>query len=263
MKNRLFKYANVADPSLADRVEHAYSYLLKDKPEALIALLEDFFKLSATRAVKGLSEAGFRTVIETLWFKPGSRACLAELCLLDNPDVKSGYGRFAFADIFFPDPSHPVLLELKNANLEGLWRGRTGKEQRSDAELELLRGKLKTAKEEDLLDLKVAYRQLRGGTWEWAEKTIRQLKEEAFKQVTRYVDTLKKTPNKQTKEGVSDNRILSADGSCSLTGYVVICVGGTRVLGWKVKAEDVRCTFVGSVAIPDWYGGSSAEVSEV
>jgi hypothetical protein len=170
MKDRLFQHANVASPSLADRIEQAYSYLLKDKPGPLIALLEEFFKLSATRAVKGLNEAGFRTVIGTFWFKPGSRACLAELCLLANPHIQSGHGRFAFADIFFPDSSHPVLLELKNASLEGLWRGRTGKEQKSDAELEALREELKTAKEEDLLNLKVAHRQLEGRTWEWAEK---------------------------------------------------------------------------------------------
>jgi hypothetical protein len=251
MKDRLFQHANVADSSFADRVEEAYSYLLKDKPGPLIALLEEFFKLSAIRAVKGLNETGFRTVIETLWFKSGSCACLAELCLLANPLAQYGHGRFAFADIFFPDSSHPVLLELKNASLEGLWRGRTEQEPNSDAELERLREKLKTAKEEDLLKLKVAYRQLEGGTWGWAEKTIRQLKEEAFQQVKRYIDTLKETPNKQTEKGLCDSRILSAAGRCTLTGYVLICVGGARVLGWKVTAEEVPCTFVGSVAIRD------------
>jgi hypothetical protein len=231
MEDRLFKYANIAGPSLADSVKQAYSYLLEDKPRPLIELLEEFFKLSATHAVKALNEVGFRTVIETLWSKPGSHACLAELCLLANSSVKSGHGRFAFADIFFTDPSHPVLLELKNASLEGLWRGRTGKEQESDAELEALREELKTAKDEDLLNLDVAYRHLEGGTWEWAKKTIRQLKEEAFKQVTRYIDTLKKTPDEGAREGVYDSRIMSVVGRCSLTGYVVICVGGTRVLG--------------------------------
>jgi hypothetical protein len=243
MKNRLFQHANVGSPSLADRVEQAYSYLLKDKPEALIVLLQEFLKLSATHAVKGLNETGFRTVIETLWFKPGTRACLAELCLLANSASKYGHGRFAFADIFFPDSTHPVLLELKNASLEGLHRARTRREPQSE-ELERLRKGLKTATAENLLNLKVAFRQYEGGTWEWTEKTIGQLKEDAFNQVTRYIDILKRTPNEQTEEGVCDSRILRAAGKCLLTGYVVICVGGTRVLGWKVKAEDVHCTFV-------------------
>lgn len=242
MKNRLLQRGNKIDLSLAESVELAYLDLTNSKSSAFTTLLESFFQLSGIHAVKGLNEAAFRTVIETLWFKPGSRVCLAELCLVANKDITSGHGRFAFVDIFFPEPPHPVLFELKNATLEGLYRGCTGKDPKSDSELESLRKKLKTTVEDELLNWKVAYRYREGQAWKWAQKTIGQLKEEASDQAKRYMSILKN--QKPKGEGVHDNRIQSATGNCTLTGYVAICVGGTRVLAWSVGSAEVGCKFL-------------------
>jgi hypothetical protein len=182
-----------------------------------------------------------------LWFKPTNAAgdCVAELCLLANPKVNHGNGRYSFVDIFFPSSSCSIILELKNASLEGIWRGQGNSEDPNSKDLANLREVLKKEEKEKLLKRKVQYRKEN----EWVTTTIDQLEKTASQQLTKYIGIMKNGSAVVDKAGISDGRVVCSPGRCKLIGYVVICVGGTRVLVSHVTTQDVenRFTIKGSI----------------
>jgi len=180
-----------------------------------------------------------------LWSGPERHGCISELRLLTNSNDQRGTGRHEFVDIFIPGSSQCPLLELKNASLNELWRGQNGKEFASDTESdpEKLRNSLREESVDALLKRGVAYSQRKGTDWEWVETTINDLKQEASDQVGCYINTVQKTQANRADEGACDPRVLCDPGTCEVIGYVAICVGGTRVLAWKVMAGNAKCEF--------------------
>jgi hypothetical protein len=190
------------------------------------------------RAVKSLNEDSFRSAIEAFWLDPSNNSnCIAELCLIADATADYGHGRYKFADIYFSSSDSPVIFELKNASLDGIWRGEKGLKTPAGNDLAQLRETLEEEIPDQLLKRKVCYWNSKDGSW--AEKTIESLKIEATQQVTSYMNIMKRGQGSATRAGVYDSRVTFSTGECQLHGYVVICVGGTRVLAWHVKTEAV------------------------
>lgn len=223
------------EPQLTSECEAAYSGLFNGQVGPLVELLEHFFGDQPARAVKDCNESALRTVIAAFWSNlPGS--CLPELSLLVDPRAPSGNGRSMFLDLFLPSSTFALApcIELKNIQLEALWRGENGAAQfDSDTTLEALRVKLREETEDQLLRRKFVY-----GT---AQKLVKDVKEEAFKQITRYLDVMMMNEESNSDgAGVNDRRIRPSEDACELSGYAVILLGGTRVLAWHVITRKTK-----------------------
>jgi hypothetical protein len=94
--------------------------------------------------------------------------------------------------------------------------------------------------EEDLLCLKVKYRQndKNGNTLGWCETSIQDMKEKGIKQVKHYLDLIQKGTSNGWSQGVEDYRVECDPGRTDLLGYVVVCIGMTRILTWNVVGRE-------------------------
>jgi hypothetical protein len=184
-------------------------------------------------------------MLAALWYETDKNRCITELCLLADPKAKSGNGRYNFADmlILSSDPTVECIpcLELKNASLDAIWRGRRNDDGKTE-DLEDLRREIRMMNEDELLCLKVRYRQ-QGNPWTWHETTINSIKNAGIKQVTRYVELIRCGDGKGLHAGIGDSRVRCGQGQSKLFGYVVIVIGGTRVLAWKVIDADSAYMF--------------------
>jgi len=187
-----------------------------------------------------------RTTLETLWFEPGKPGCIAELCLLADPKACYGAGRYKFADLFIPrsgvDAIASPCIELKNASLPALFQGMGNNSNGTPEQLEELRREISMLNEEDLLSLKVNYDQKYGDGM-----TINEMKNLGFQQVKHYVDLIRQGKSNGLQQGVYDYRVRCKRGQSTLIGYVVICVGATKVLAWKVVDKECGHFFMPTV----------------
>ena len=71
--------------------------------------------------------------------------------------------------------------------------------------------------------------------------TVGDVRTEAFEQIIHYLDVMKDGVASTNRRGVHDSRVGHTEGECELIGYVVILVGGTRALAWRVT--DARTEF--------------------
>jgi len=221
-------------PELAKQCNAAYEGLMAENVTPLVTLLQDFFRQAPARAVKDCNEAALRTALTAFWSNPAGK-CLPELSLLVDPCAAHGEGRSGFLDLFLPDWSSAPCIELKNIPLETLWRGENKhKELYSDVPLERLREELKEETEEQLLERKVFYGK--------KECSVKDVKTEAFEQITGYLNVMKNGVARADLPGVYDHRVQQTEEECKLVGYVVILLGGTRALGWRVATEQTKFT---------------------
>jgi hypothetical protein len=208
----------------ADQIDVAKDGLAAGDVGPLIVLLESFFKSMTTRAAKDVNEAGLRSILEAFWYTR-ELPFHSELRLLVNPSVKTGKGRYGFLDIIIPGSPFSSCIELKNATLQGLWMGEGRAPLSSNLPLQILQQKLQSETIDQLLERKVKYYD--HGTLH--ETSIKAMKEAALSQVNGYLDVTKKGKATSKYAGVDDPRMEAS--SHNLIGYVVICVGATRVLG--------------------------------
>jgi hypothetical protein len=230
---------------LAGQVDAAHDGLLAQNVQPLIKLLESLFEPMTARSAKDTNEAVVRHILETFWFTR-KRPFLSELCLIMNPSAKVGEGHYGFVDIFIPGSLYSSCVELKNATLEGLWKGENRGELNSDGPLRQLREKLRKETEDQLLARKVKYRR-DGRSY---ETSVQDMKDAAFRQINSYLAVMKKGRVGFGHAGVSDIRIRRHNGKHPLVGYVVICLGGTRVLAWQANVEEAACSFVSVAFVP-------------
>jgi predicted DNA binding CopG/RHH family protein len=145
-----------------------------------------------------------------------------------------GDNRVRFVNLLFPgDTSLTSLvpaMELKNVSLQQISHYMCGSNP-SSTQLEDLQQQLKGESEEELLERKFTF-------WEEKSKShvtkrIKDLKLEAIRQIKGYLQILWKG-NVFNTPRVIDQRINWPDRNDQLTGFVIVCVGGTRVLAWSV-----------------------------
>lgn len=229
------RFRQCLDTPSASLADAALAELGNGDVKPLVDLLESFFRPMPIRAVKFSNKDTLRTTLESFWFRPNEHHCVAEMCLLADPKAKYGDGRYRFVDIFIPGSPHVPCLELKSASLVGLWRGEGGQDDGRADQLQQLQEKLNGEAEAELLRRKVKYRGDGGNGW--YEKTINEMKESGFQQIKGYLDIIKRGKTDGQHPGVLDSRICCGQGSSDLHGYLVICIGATRVLAWQVSDQ--------------------------
>jgi hypothetical protein len=107
-------------------------------------------------------------------------------------------------------------------------------------QLEKLREQLDNETEEQLL--KRTFKFYNGEAERWETRQVQYLKDTAISQTKEYMKTLK-AGRARDANGVSDNRIRCDVGHGSVSGFVVICVGASRVLTWAVGSEETQHSF--------------------
>jgi hypothetical protein len=127
------------------------------------------------------------------------------------------------------------VIELKNVNLRSLWKGpRVNAVGRADepshTDLLAIQDELKNESEEELLKRPYAYWSQELGKWQ--VELIEDLKVEAFKQVTKYMCLIQRNEAEGSSPGILDDRVRRINGKGCLDGYVLLCIGDARVLGW-------------------------------
>jgi len=202
-----------------------------------------------TRAVRSLrtaNEAVLQGVVELLLDEPNSR--VPELRLVLDGNKEYGDGRYAFVDMFIPPMTtgtvgrrtRGVVLELKNAALEGLWNGEINdwNKQSTYSDLEKLQHKLCAEDDESLLARKYMY-------WSKDQRrpvstTVVAIMEGALKQLETYMQTIAKgKPQLYHDSGVLDSRVRISEGRDDLQGHVVMAIGGRRIL---VRSTELKST---------------------
>jgi hypothetical protein len=223
-------------PWLETLSDETYGGLLGGKVGPLVLLLEAFFKEMSVRTMEDCNEAALRTALTVFWSnQPGGS--LSELSLLVNPLAQPGESRFGFLDLFLPCSPRAPCIEFKNISLDALWQGQYDpKVLSSDMSLEALREQLRQESDEQLLERRLEYGREK-------PTTIKDVKTEAFEQITRYLNVMKDGVASTTRCGVHDSRVKHTEEECELIGYVVILVGGTRALVWRVTAAHTQVTW--------------------
>jgi len=211
-----------------------------------VDLLERFLRGRAIRSATDSKESGLQSIVELCWFVDGR--CVPEMCLLADPDKEWGHGRFASVDLFIASSAHTPsvrmpAIELKNVNLRGVWKGTRASldDEPNYADLCTLHNVLKNESEEQLLERRYAYWHQESGTWR--SKLVKELKVEAVVQVTRYLRLIKRGYTSGSASGVLDDRIRCTSRKSRLDGYVVLCIGSARVLGWYTGTEEAPYVF--------------------
>lgn len=225
-------------PNLANA---ALSGLSIGDVEPVIQLVETFFGDMPVRAVQYANENSLRTSMDALWFHNPVHHCISELRLVAYPNVV-GAGRCKFADIFLPGVGESVVipcLELKHATLSALWRGMGDGTEGDELKFQNLRDNLRNMGEEELLALKVKYQHSHNRV----DTSIKKMLQDGTEQVREYLRLIRNGASEGQKRGVEDHRIKCEPGESTLFGYVVVCIGTTRVLARKVASESGRSLF--------------------
>jgi hypothetical protein len=210
-----------------------------EKP--LVDVLEEFLQKRSVRSVSDLNEANLQSLIEICWFEEDR--CLSELRLVVDPTKYPGEGRYGFVDLLIASSpascGSPVpLIELKQVTLVGLCKASAVNANHSPSydAMDSLRKKLKEETVPQLLQREYCY-------WDkerrrFCRSSISELLERATKQVNGYLQVVKNGSAKGTNGGIHDKRIICTTGEDLLTAYVVIGIGGTRVIVKRVEEEE-------------------------
>ena len=202
-----------------------------------VRVLEDFFRKRVTRSLAVTSESNLEMAIELLWFEEAQ--CVPQMCLVVDSTKPGREGRGGFVDIFVGNSqrqlttANPVLvMELKNVTLCSLWKAQQRDpdvDPRSSKDYEPIAMTLRDATEDQLLAMKYTYYDKEER--EWIKLQVKDAFQAATAQLNKYMNIISMGRVTSTRPGVLNDRITCRDGGCDvLLGYVIICVGGARVL---------------------------------
>ncbi|KAN0069337.1 hypothetical protein V8E54_012352 [Elaphomyces granulatus] len=233
------------DTSNFSRIVHdSFHDFVSGGPDKLVELLEDFFRQRAPRTLLSAYESVFQVLLEILWFRmEQTHFSIVPELHLTSKHINS------FADIFIRgDDEKVVVIELKGITLEQLWDGdssNAGKKAESIYCYSRLLRKLSTASENDLLGLEYAYKDSLN-----EKRKVRNMLESAITQVTGYMDLIScGNYSLMSKwQGINDRRVgCQSGGRDELLGYVLICIGGRRVVYRKLDKIRTRYRYVRGV----------------
>ncbi|KAF9343232.1 hypothetical protein BGX26_006060, partial [Mortierella sp. AD094] len=225
----------------------AMANLKAGRPNEFRELLENFLLSRNVRSLQTANEAVLQGIVELLLDEPSNR--VPELCLVVDGSKELGNGRFGFVDIFIPRNAMAtgseqtcVVMELKNATLEGLWKGASSRKP-NHKDLEDLYKALHDENEDRLLSRKYAFWSKEDGRW--ISTTLGSIMEGGLKQLQRYMNTIALgKPQRYNASGVLDSRVNIDIGLDDLQGYVAMAIGGARVLVRSVEAIETTYAYV-------------------
>jgi hypothetical protein len=188
----------------------------------------------STRSYLNTNKATLHAVIEVLWLD--NHRCISELSLLVNPSA-TRCGLHGRLDVLIISLSASAAIELKYITIDGLWKGCGGHEKPSWDDLEVFRKELNTETEEHLLRRSFFYHDKDAGLWR--KKTVQTLMDEAMSQARKYMRIIQGGMAEDSSAGILDRRVRCTKGQSDLYGYVIICIGDSRVLTWNIGSEQL------------------------
>jgi hypothetical protein len=210
--------------------------------DLFIELVEKFIEHRSVRTLFTTDEAVLQAAVEILLDPPQTR--IGEVRLVMDGSKNIGSGRFGFVDIFLAsDDGTGVVLELKDIRLAGLISGKKKKwvQRPTYAEMEEFSEELSNMDIGSLDGLPFMY---------WSEEkkqaqftTVGQCRKDALEQLKRYVQVIKKGfVASYSDSGILDKRVKVSPGNSDLYSFVVMAVGGRRIL-WQ-PGETVGTEFL-------------------
>jgi len=237
---------------MQNRIAPANMHLRNGSVKDFVELLNDFLADRPLRSLIASNEAVLQGVVEILLDPPRTR--VPELYLVMNGNKQKGDGRFGFPDMFIVGDGgsdSAVVLELKDIHLSGLWNGRQGHRTKwmnpSYAEMDALAKEVSDMDEELMNEMRYMYWSKRDKRY--VSTTVGKMRKDALAQVKRYVKVIKKgRAEKFDDSGVRDPRVLVKRSRGTLFSFVLMAVGGRRILYQAGKAEKTEfsysCTLV-------------------
>ena len=215
----------------------SYRDFMNGKTARLMELLETFFRQRPTRSLLCSNESNLEMAIEIMWFEEAR--CVPQLHLAMDYTKRWGEGQNGFVDILVGNSqrgrsvANPVVvMELKSVSLRSLWKARQQDpraESHSNTDYESILKELGDAKEDQLLALKHSYYDKEKQQWQTLK--VKDTLQIADAQLSKYMKIISLGQAERPRPGVLDERVLCRDGGQDeLRGYVVICVGGARVI---------------------------------
>jgi len=211
------------------------------------SLLERLLQSRATRSAQTANEAVLQGIVEVLLNSPSST--VPELCLVIDGTKRSGQGRFGYVDVFVPKCSGAkdsdqtcIAMELKNVHLYGLFRA-TSTTNPTHSDYEALREAIITENDATLLAREYKFRSESEATLKTT--TLESIMESGKTQLRRYMETIALgKPKTLSASGVIDNRIVIDHGLDDIKGYVIMAIGGARVLVHSMEVIDTTNSYV-------------------
>jgi hypothetical protein len=194
-----------------------------------------------------MTEATFTAILEALWLDDAR--CVPELGLA--PPGPNNFVDLIILECEKTSMNTPpvIVLELRNVSLPALWNGRYGDvnipaNDIDISDLETFRDQLKTESEETLLNRNYRYWDVSANQWQ--TETLLVSKETALSQVWGYMSFIKRGPASERHPGILDARLRCAPGKDRLHGYVMMCIGGTRVFVWDAGIVQTNYSYIKS-----------------
>ena len=193
------------------------------------------FRGPVLRSLQLDNEGVLQGVVELFLDKPNN--CIPELRLVIDGFKPYGEGCYGFVDIFIPPTSSSsgiritdgVVLELKYITLDGLLKGEENKMCFEYADFEKLRKTLSEESSGSLLARRYAYWSKDDG--KLVTKTIKEIMNSGREQAAKYIKTIAKgKPKNYSESRVLDDRIKIGIGLDTIQGYVIVGIGGSRVI---------------------------------
>jgi hypothetical protein len=249
ISRRIRDYLN-GDPGFSTKMRKSYEDFMRDSTTLFVRLLEDFFHQRPTRSVADTNESNLETAVHLLWFD--EMQSVPQVHLVVDPTKPWGHGRNGFADMLVGNSKRQLgsrntvlVIELKNVKLLYLWKAK--REDRNDSpasqeDYKLLLSELRGANEDQLLDLEYTY--FDKDRRELVTAKVRDCLQKATVQLGQDIDTISNGPGGQERCGINDDRVSCRHGGKDvLQGYVMVCVGGTRVICRHTTTKSTKYSY--------------------
>ncbi|KAF9423740.1 hypothetical protein BGZ76_003620 [Entomortierella beljakovae] len=220
-------------------------------PDAFASLLQNYLQSRAIKSLGKANESVLQGVVELLLDEPHNR--VPELRLIVDSSKTLGNGRLGFVDIFVARSATAsdsdqtcIVLELKNATLENLCWGSLNRRPTYEEEQELFNCLLRES-EEEILARKYSF----FTSWnQRTETTIGSIIDEGLVQLDRYLHVIVAGEFKEGKRhGILDDRVNVEMGLDDLRGYLIMAVGGARIIIRPKKVLWTTCSYMKSIQV--------------
>lgn len=235
----------------------SYTDFMHGNTLPFIDLLEEFFRQRPIRSHADTAESNLEMAIEFLWIE--QKQCRPQVHLVVDSTKWQGRRLNGFTDMLVGnsqrqrDTSNPVLvMELKNVSLLNLWKGKQkypSAKLASQNEYTPVLDELHKATEDELLNLKYSF--FNKDVDRWETKQVKDILQEGTAQLNHYISIIslgqgeQPRPGRQGRNGIVDDKVWCRKGGRDvLWGYVIVCLGGARVICRQMAKIETQHTYL-------------------
>jgi hypothetical protein len=237
------------DDSYSAKMRKSYDDFMNGKTTTFVEFIEEFLRARPTRSAADTEEKVLETIIQLVWYE--QMQSVSQLHLVGDPTKAWGAGRNKFVDFLIGNSrrqlsaSNSILvMELKNVKLLYLWKARQrdrNAEPKSQNAYEPLLSELMKVTEDQLLDMEYTY--FDKTNHQLVTKQVKGTLQAATVQLSEYIRVVSNGKGGSARHGVDDDRILCTEGEDVLQGYVVMCVGGKRVVCRQTATRETQYSY--------------------